>query len=327
MEEKTLAPPEVKIPVRFGREAQEALINAAMNVPFDYLQVAQDPLQRYSKHELAEQWAECMANPPDARFEPRENRLIPFSRDEDFVLLTYIRHRDSVQLCDFVRKFRHVFKPMRSQRTIEKRVAELSAMGEEEVQALKAQFLEKVESEYSFYLSTLSKKNASVYSRYRCGKKDAECVCDESVNEEIQKLQSSIHIFSSPSIPYDCLAILRTDKFEYQMKKEAVLIGRGTNDTEVDIDLSFGDLCSCTHNSRNQAILTFMEDCNFYLENIGSRTLRVNGKILKNGDKCLLKEGALLDFMDTCFIFFPNMPLVEEIRTAYESPSPAKPKK
>lgn len=327
MESGMLTPPKIKIPVNFNKDAQASLINAAMTVPFDYVQIAQDPLQKYSKNEITEHWIEYMENPPDVEFEPYENKKIPFSKDEDFILLTYIKNKDEIELQNFLQKFKHVIKPFRSLRSIEHRIEELSEMNEDEIQSLKMKFLEKVENEYSFYLSTLSKKNGSIYSRYRCNKKDVECVCDENVEKEIQNLQSNIQLFSSSLIPSDCLAILRTDNFEYQMKKESILIGRGTNDFDVDVDLSLGNLCSCTHTSRNQAILTFMEDCNFYLENIGSRSFRVNGKILKNGDKCILKEGALLDFMDSLFVFIPNLSIIDEIKKAYENPAPTRSKK
>ena len=140
-----LTPPKIKIPVNFNKDAQASLINAAMTVPFDYVQIAQDPLQKYSKNEITEHWIEYMENPPDVEFEPYENKKIPFSKDEDFILLTYIKNKDEIELQNFLQKFKHVIKPFRSLRSIEHRIEELSEMNEDEIQSLKMKFLEKVE--------------------------------------------------------------------------------------------------------------------------------------------------------------------------------------
>jgi hypothetical protein len=69
-----------------------------------------------------------------------------------------------------------------------------------------------------------------------------------------------------------------------------------------------------------QVILAFVEDCNFYLENVGNRVFRVNGVVVEAGQICQLPAGALLDFSGTLLMFIPNETLVRDIRTVLEGP-------
>ena len=97
------------------------------------------------------------------------------------------------------------------------------------------------------------------------------------------------------------------------MNRQAILLGRASSLAEVDIDISTNDDNSCVHISRRQAIISFLDDCNFYIENIGKRTFRVNGVLIKPDQMARIPSFAILDFSGVLFMFIPNKRLIEEI--------------
>ncbi|KAH0791291.1 microspherule protein 1-like isoform X1 [Histomonas meleagridis] len=310
-----LAPPEIIIPINFDNESKKSLIISAMSVPFDYLQVSMSPLYKYSKGELRSFWLQYLHTPPEILFEPDNIPTVPFTQDEDFALLTYIRNENEISFPDFMNKFGFVFKPCRSMKSIIDRLNEIRNLDPSE---FLNEYVQKVTNEYKFHLSTVNTKNASFYGHNRCIPNNVNIEYEkEKVDAEINMLESNLQIFSSSM--KDCLAILRGENFEYRMCRESVMIGRGTADFDVDVDLTSAGLTSCTHVSRNQALLSFMDDFNFYLENIGNRQFRVNGKLIPCGCSCILKPGAILDFMDALLIFIPNMKFISDLKTACEN--------
>jgi hypothetical protein len=109
------------------------------------------------------------------------------------------------------------------------------------------------------------------------------------------------------------------------MYREDVMIGHGRIDCDVDISLKFETHRTWTQFSRMQAILVFVEDCNFYLENVANRIFRVNGIAVEAGQIRQLPASALLDFSWMLLIFIPNRTFVRESRTALEgTPSGSK---
>jgi hypothetical protein len=153
-----------------------------------------------------------------------------------------------------------------------------------------------------------------------------ESTCE--VTSRIDSILPGVH-----GIAFSCdalrtvLAIFRSERNQYFMRREAVLIGRGTLDHDVDIDLTFESDRTCTHISRMQAIVSFLEDNRFYLENVGHRVLRVNGVTIEPGQMCQLPSGALLDFSGTLLIFIANEAFAKEIHGAVDGTGSSSSKK
>ena len=59
-----------------------------------------------------------------------------------------------------------------------------------------------------------------------------------------------------------------------------------------------------------------IRDCNFYIENIGTRLFRVNGVQVLPGNMAKIPPFAILDFSDTMFLFIPNLKFVENVKKA-----------
>jgi hypothetical protein len=99
--------------------------------------------------------------------------------------------------------------------------------------------------------------------------------------------------FCNEQLKKTVLAILRRVRNPYLMHREAVLIGCGTIDHDMDICLVFETHRICTNISRMQPILTFVKDCNCYLDKVGNRVFRVTGVVTEAREICQPSGGPL----------------------------------
>lgn len=149
---------------------------------------------------------------------------------------------------------------------------------------------------------------------------------DQSISSEIESLNQDLTAMASKFKPSD-LAILRSESQIFSMRREVVMIGRPSPGHDVDIDLSFESDKTCTHISRFQAILSFLEDFQFYIENVGQRPFRINGALIYPGAMAIIPAGAILDFAGTLLLFIPNIVFIETIKRAVQELASARPKK
>lgn len=144
---------------------------------------------------------------------------------------------------------------------------------------------------------------------------DIDELTSEKAEEEIRGLISNIDILTANYFMNDrtCLAVFRGINYEFPMCKEAVMIGKPSDDGEIDVDLTL----ESTYNSldlKHYAVVSFLPDFRFYLENVSQALIRVNGVVLRYGQICIIPNGAILDFSDSLLTFLHNVRFIDEIK-------------
>ncbi|KAJ0024113.1 hypothetical protein Pint_09057 [Pistacia integerrima] len=100
-------------------------------------------------------------------------------------------------------------------------------------------------------------------------------------------------------LPFCVVAIQST-----YIKKPEVLLGRGTEDVVVDIDL--GREGRANKISRRQAIISMDKVGSFHLKNLGKFSISVNNKEVAPGQSLSLNSGCLIEIRGMPFIFETN---------------------
>lgn len=103
------------------------------------------------------------------------------------------------------------------------------------------------------------------------------------------------------------LAVLYGHRSRHFIKKPEVLLGRGTKDFKVDIDL--GREACANKISRRQATLKMEIDGSFLLKNHGKCPTFVNGKEVQPGHNVNLISGCLIEMGRITFVFETNRTL------------------
>lgn len=325
--------PQIFLPIR--ADAQKALIINSMFVPFCQLQATDQSLMKLSQNELERNFINYLTDPPqindtidlliDKKFEP----------DEDFILLTYInisKSGNKIDFAEYIKEWMYIFKPCRSIESLEARIQEIESWSSEQVEQFYDMYGNMILDEKFFADSTIpSCEQPMLYTHSRCSYEPIEKTTPiNDIDDEI--LNSSLYLenFMRDSKYNNCLAVLRSEKYEFLMCNEAIMIGRGSADQIVDVEMNFISEKPCIHISRNQAIISFLEDCNFYIENCGNREFRVNGAIIPSGAMGMLPPNSILDFSDALLLFIPNLSLVakvkEEMKKTPQSSSKSKKK-
>jgi hypothetical protein len=74
------------------------------------------------------------------------------------------------------------------------------------------------------------------------------------------------------------LGVLKSDNFEYKIKKREITMGRSSDKQSVDIDLT-NLIIESKKVSRNQGAIKFDENGNFFIYNNSDRPIYVDGEI------------------------------------------------
>lgn len=100
------------------------------------------------------------------------------------------------------------------------------------------------------------------------------------------------------------LAVLYGRHVKEYIKKTEVILGRSTEDNEVDIDLGKEGL----HNkiSRRQAVIKMEGDGSFFLKNLGKGSIFLNGKEVTIGQLVSLSSSNLIEIREMAFVFEIN---------------------
>ncbi|XP_068341108.1 uncharacterized protein [Pyrus communis] len=100
------------------------------------------------------------------------------------------------------------------------------------------------------------------------------------------------------------LAVLYGNHIKKYIKKTEVIIGRSTEDNEVDIDLGKEGL----HNkiSRRQALIKMEGDGSFSLKNLGKSSIYLNGEEVATGQLVSLGSSNLIEIREMYFNFETN---------------------
>ncbi|OHS99052.1 hypothetical protein TRFO_08615 [Tritrichomonas foetus] len=319
-----ILPPVTSTLLPLSQDAKANLIINAMHVPFSQLQASAAPLEKYAQNELEQNFISYLKDPPEiSNFNINDIKISQdFDIDEDYILLSYIKHSSSDDFRNYIKDWLYVFKPFRSIESIENRMNEIKEWNEEQTEQFYQEYTTVILDEKLFADSTLPTCDKPIlYTHSRCAYEPTFKIHpSEAIDKEIDRLSPQTQCFLRDSRFDNCLAILRSEKYEFQMKNEAIMIGRGSADQIVDVEMNFVSEKPCVHISRNQAIISFLEDFNFYIENCGNRAFRVNGAIIPVGGMAILPPNAILDFSDSLLVFIPNMKLVNDVKNAVENP-------
>lgn len=311
----------------FTNEAQEALYFGVLScIPINMLQLI-PPLQNYSYSEIDYYLENFIQNPPVIELDPKflkfEKINIPFDIEEDFAIATMIRINTGPFSIDFIKKNTFLFKPIRTIQQIHTRFHQLKDLSSEEIDDICDRFAQRTFQEYFSFKSLEQKRSNSLQPHFNFDictfsrDNPPELVILPEIDSEIENLSSHRDLFLKNHFSPNDLAILRTEKFEFFMKQTAIIIGRNTDSSIVDIDLNYFILPGCKHISKRQATLTFQkynDDYCFFLENIGKRFFRVDGSLIPPEKACILRAGSIIDFSDILFMFIPNEELIEKIK-------------
>ena len=310
----------------------EALILSVLQMPLEQAQLTVPGLEKYTLSDLYSLFEKYLHAPPKIKYDNNTKVLTEkdddFTSEEDFWLLTFSRISKRPTFKVFVEEFGCYIKTHRSFSSISDRILQIGKMTEEQKEAIIEKVALDIANEDVYYLSTVQTEemkerhlDKSNFFQVRCNyQPEKKRKPSEHINKEIDSLMSEITKLPGFStigpMEENDLAILRGENVIYPMRREAILLGRASSLAEVDIDISFDDEKSCVHISRRQAIISFLEDCNFYIENIGTRLFRVNGVQVLPGNMAKIPPFAILDFSDTMFLFIPNLKFVENVKKA-----------
>ncbi|CAN1843446.1 Microspherule protein 1 [Linum perenne] len=97
------------------------------------------------------------------------------------------------------------------------------------------------------------------------------------------------------------LALLYGRHLKHYIRDTQVILGRATDDMDVDIDLGIEGPANKI--SRRQAIIKMETDGSFILKNLGKSPMFMNGKELPSGQTASLISSSLIEIRDMAFIF------------------------
>ncbi|XP_011028642.1 PREDICTED: uncharacterized protein LOC105128604 [Populus euphratica] len=100
------------------------------------------------------------------------------------------------------------------------------------------------------------------------------------------------------------LAVLYGRHLKHYIKDTEVMLGRATEDMDVDIDL--GREGPANKISRRQALIKMEGDGSFFLKNLGKSPMFLNGKELTCGQSMGLRSSSLIEIREMAFVFEVN---------------------
>jgi len=304
----------------YENSQRELIIELVLSIGLKMAQMVIPGFEKYSIYEIEKEWERMLYSPPNFKFKPSNPPLsVPFSADEDFQLMLYLKKlpyqldiTNVNESCPCV----HLF---RSYASLLERLKEISYLGESFQEEILDSLVEEIAIEEMIYLSTMEKTDSNVLPCYlkpfRCLKPQSTIhVSFSDIDDEIIELERKFENFQPNMFLYDQLAILRLENISFSMKRSRISIGRSTDDQKVDVDLRFTTNGECIHYSRVQAIVSFLEDSCFYLENVGHCLIRVNGIMVPPRGVCKLLNGYIIDISDILIVFLINQSLITSIQ-------------
>ncbi|KAK9683454.1 hypothetical protein RND81_10G142100 [Saponaria officinalis] len=133
----------------------------------------------------------------------------------------------------------------------------------------------------------------------------------EDAKRVIIRLEQNAHSYIQRALTaHGAFAILYGRHSKHFIKKPEVLLGRGTNDVPVDIDLSREGRANKI--SRRQAIIKMEKEGTFILRNMGKCSIYVNNKEVIPGLTLGLHSNCLIEIRGMPFIFETNQASVKK---------------
>ncbi|KAF5735984.1 hypothetical protein HS088_TW14G00114 [Tripterygium wilfordii] len=127
----------------------------------------------------------------------------------------------------------------------------------------------------------------------------------EDTKKKIIRLEQCAHSSMQRAIASKgAFAILHGCRLKHYIKETEVILGRATDETDVDIDLRRE---GCANKiSRRQALIRMGEDGSFFLKNLGKSSMFVNGKEVTTGQHMHLTPSCLIEIRELAFVFDIN---------------------
>ncbi|XP_038722224.1 uncharacterized protein LOC120014364 isoform X2 [Tripterygium wilfordii] len=122
----------------------------------------------------------------------------------------------------------------------------------------------------------------------------------EDTKKKIIRLEQCAHSSMQRAIASKgAFAILHGCRLKHYIKETEVILGRATDETDVDIDLRRE---GCANKiSRRQALIRMGEDGSFFLKNLGKSSMFVNGKEVTTGQHMHLTPSCLIEMSNGKF--------------------------
>lgn len=308
------------------KELAPKIISAMMAVPYQYAQGLVPGLERFTQQEIKEMYEVVLSNPPQNFADPPIIQF-PFSAEEDVILLSYINKTPKLSFDDFISRYGYIFNPSRTKSVIQTRIFQLQNFSPDQIDKIYEDFARTTVKEERMY-NSIMRKNPQLIKGNPLNPNKEQCYCLEnsfiknirsvrnpSIDEEITAIEKSALGLISKRFESNDLAILLNEHIKISMKHKFLVLGRqsSSDSQDNDIDLGFFNSMVCTHVSRAQAAIQFMEDGKFYCKNIGDGPFRINGTLILPKNITVIQNNDIFDFSDTIFLFFINIPLVNEI--------------
>ncbi|XP_047971626.1 uncharacterized protein LOC125214583 isoform X1 [Salvia hispanica] len=138
---------------------------------------------------------------------------------------------------------------------------------------------------------------------------------DETKRTIIRLEQGARSCLRRAMTSHEALAILYGRHLRHYITKPEVLLGRSTDDMDVDIDLRKEGRANKI--SRRQAIIKMEADGSFFLRNLGKSSVLVNGVAVACGQLLNLSTSCLIEIRGMSFVFEINQDYVMKNLSRY----------
>ena len=315
-----------QIPIgKFSRKEDENLITASLLMPFDDIHASYDIEESNSmqqvqktKNEIQTRFKELLRSPPNFKIEKLSPKTkLDFTLEEDFFIYTYASKYSDQDLPTILKLFKDKFYPIRTEEDIRRRIEEIKSNTPEQNDEIVANFARQILHEKLISESYENKTKSPTKEQQKCLKliEDTPPFTHDS---EIDHIYAFKDVIAQCKFTNHELAALISETCFVKMMRSRMTIGYSHQFYDTDFDLRLASNSDCCHISKKQAIISFLPDGNFYIENIGSAIFRVNGVIVPPKKSATLPDLALLDFCDQLYIFVPNTELTTKIFNSYQ---------
>ena len=328
---------------KFSKIEDENLITATLMMPFDDIHASyeigdSDSSQKIqkTKNEIQVRFKQLLKSPPKFKTDKLSPKTkINFTLEEDFLIYTYVTKYSDKDLGTILKLFKDKFYPIRTEKDILNRIEEIKNNTPEENDEIITNFARQILHDKLVCEAYENNTKSSIKEQQRCLKliEDNPPFTHDS---EINLIDSYKNVIAQCKFTTHELAALISETCIVKMMRSRMTIGYSHQFYETDFDLRLASPTECCHISKKQAIISFLPDGCFYIENIGSAIFRVNGVIIPPKKVAHIPDYALLDFCDQLYIFVPNTELTTKIHNSYlqsmqrkkkslDEPKPSKP--
>lgn len=135
-------------------------------------------------------------------------------------------------------------------------------------------------------------------------------MCDDTKRTIVRLEQGARSCLQRVMMSQGALAVLYGRHLRHYIRKPEIVLGRSTEDVDVDIDLRKEGRANKI--SRRQAIIKMEADGSFFLKNLGKSSVSVNGMTIETGQLLSLSSDCLIEIKGMSFVFEINERFVKQ---------------